>query len=146
MNHNLPVAEGTRNPVGALLVGAVVPAALALGALIVGAAFIGADEMKSSLVGGSMAGFALAVGPVLHQLCRNLDPTMAVGLVVLAYCMVIGLLGVGFSSLNGTEWLVGGFAGAGVFVVAVGWAAGHMRAAVKLRQPLYEQDETTVER
>jgi hypothetical protein len=90
--------------------------------------------------------FALAVGPTLHQLCRNVDPTMVIGIAVLAYCMVIGLLWLGFSLLNDTAWLVGKFAGAGVLVVTVAWAVGHMRAAIKLRQPLYQQEEPTAER
>jgi hypothetical protein len=145
-DHIVPVAEGTSNPVGALLRGSAVPALLAVAVLTAVAALFGSDEVVSSLVGGGMAVLALGVGPLLHQLCRNLDPTMSVGIVVLAYCMVIGLLGFGFSLLNDTDWLVGEFAGIGVFVVAVAWAGGHMRAAMKLRQPLYQHDEQTAGR
>jgi hypothetical protein len=141
-----PVAEGSRNPVGELLRGAAGPALVVLAILAIVAVPFGLNEVKSSLVGGGMGMLALAVGPALHQLCRNLDPTMAVGFVVLAYCAVIGLLGIGFSLLNGTFWLVGEFAAVGVFVVALAWAAGQMRAAVKLRQPLYQHDETTAQR
>jgi hypothetical protein len=141
-----PVSEGTTNPVGALLVGSAVPALVAVAVLAAVAVPFGTDEVASALVGGAMALLALAVGPLLHQLCRNLDPAMSVGIVVLAYCMVIGLLGVGYSLLNDTTWLVGEFAGAGVFVVAVAWTVGHMRAATKLRQPLYQQDGTTAGR
>ena len=145
-NQRYPVAEGSTNPVGELFRGAAGPALLVLAILTGVAVPFGLDEVKSSLVGGVMAVFALAVGPMLHQLCRNLDPTMAVGFAVLAYCLVIGLLGVGFSLLNDTSWLVGEFAAVGVFLVAVAWAGGQMRAAVKLRQPLYQHDETTAGR
>ncbi|HST80661.1 MAG TPA: hypothetical protein VLL08_02845 [Kineosporiaceae bacterium] len=141
-----PAAEGTTNPVGALLVGSAVPALLAAAALTAAAALFGLNQVTSSLVGAGMALLALAVGPLLHQLCRNVDPTMVVGIVVCAYGTIIGLLWIGFSLLNDTDWLVGEFAAAGVFVVAVGWAVGHMRAAVKLRQPLYQQDESTAGR
>jgi hypothetical protein len=146
MDHLSPAAEGTTNPVGALLWGSAVPALLAAGALSAVAVPFGLNQVTSSLVGSGMALLALAVGPTLHQLCRNVDPTMVVGIVVLAYCMVIGLLWLGFSLLNDTAWLVGEFAGAGVLVVTVAWAVGHMRAAIKLRQPLYQQEEETAGR
>ena len=140
-DHIVPVAEGTTNPVGELLRGAAVPAVLGLLVLTVGALVVGADEMKSALVGGAMALLALAIAPALHQLCRNVDPTLVIGIVVLAYGLIVIALWFGFSLLNDTTWLVGGFAAAGVFVVAFGWAAGQMRAAVKLRQPLYQQEK-----
>jgi len=145
-DHIVPVAEGTTNPVGELVRGAAVPAVLGWLVLTLVALGFGLDEVKSSLVGGGMAVLALTVGPVLHQLCRNLDPTMAVGVAVLAYGLVVVGLGLGFSLLNDTAWLVGGFAAAGVFVVAFGWAAGQMRAAAKLRQPLYQQEKPTAGR
>lgn len=140
------VAEGTTNPVGRLLLGSAVPALLAVAALTVIALPFGLNQVTSSLVGGGMAVLALAVGPLLNQLCRNLDPPMVLGIVVLAYCLVIGLLGAGFSLLNDTTWLSGNFAGIGVLVVTVAWAVGHMRAALKLRQPLYLHDESTAGR
>ena len=93
-----------------------------------------------------MAGMAMGVGPILHLLCRNLDPAISLGIAVLAYCTVIALLWIGYSLLNDTSWLVGGFASAGVFVVSAGWAVGHMRTALKLRQPLYQHEETTAGR
>ncbi len=140
------VAEGTTNPVGALLRGSAVPALLAVALLAAIAVPFGLNQVTSSLAGGGMGLLALAVGPTLHQLCRNLDPAMVIGIVVLAYCTVIILLGLGFSLLNDTAWLVGDFAAAGVFVVGAAWAVGHMRAAMKLRQPLYQQDEPTAGR
>jgi hypothetical protein len=141
-----PVAEGTTNPVGALFLGSVVPALLAAGVLAAVAVPFGLDQVTSSLVGAGMALLALVVGPLLHQLCRKLDPAMSIGIVVMAYCTVIGLLWIGFSLLKDTAWLVGDFAGIGVLMVTVAWAAGHMRAAMKLRQSLYQQDEPTAGR
>ena len=145
-DHVFPAAEGTTRPIATLLLGSAVPALSAVAVLSAIAVPFGLNQVTSSLVGGGMAVLALAVGPALHQLCRNVDPTMVVGIVVLAYCTVIGLLWLGFSLLNDTTWLVGEFAAAGVFVVAAAWAVGHMRAAVKLRQPLYQQDEPTAGR
>ena len=141
-----PVAEGTGNPVGALLVGAAAPAVAALALLAGGAALAGGDQSRSALAGGGMALVAMATGPALHQLCRRLDPTMTTGLVVMAYCVVIIALGVGYSSLSGTAWLVGEFAAAGVFVVAAGWTVGQIRASLRLRQPLYLREGTTARR
>ena len=142
----LSVAEGTTNPVGALLRGSAVPALLGLALLTVVALPFGSDQVKSSLVGGGMAILAMGVGPLIHQFCRNLDPAMSLGIAVLAYCLVIGLLWIGFSLLNDTSWLVGEFGAAGVIVATVSWAVGHMRAALKLRQPLYQHEETTAGR
>jgi ATP synthase protein I len=145
-DHSFPAAEGTTNPVAALLRGSAVPALLALLVLSLLAVPFGLDEVKSALVGGAIAVLAMAVGPLLHQLCRNLDPNLTVGVAVLAYCTVVGLFGLGFSLLNDTSWLVGGFAALGVILVSVSWAVGHMRTALKLRQPLYQHDDRTAER
>jgi hypothetical protein len=146
IDHSFPAAEGTANPVGALFRGSIVPAGLGLALLaLIGAAF-GLDQVKSSLVGGALAALAMSVGPLLHLLCRNLDPALTIGIAVLAYCAVVGLFGLGFSLLNDTSWLVGGFAALGVIVVSVAWAVGHMRAALSLRQPLYQHDDRTAER
>jgi hypothetical protein len=145
-DQHFPVAEGTTNPVGALLRGSAIPALLGLGLLTVVAVPFGLDEVKSSLVGGGMAVLAMAVGPLIHQLCRQLDPALSLGIAVTAYSMVIGLLWLGYSLLNDTSWLVGEFAAVGVVVASVGWAAGHIRAALKLRQALYQQQETTAGR
>lgn len=141
-----PVAEGTTNPVGPLLRGAAVPALGAVAVLTLVALFSSPSAAMSVLVGGTMALVALAVGPLLHQLCRNLDPNLVLGLVVFAYCTVIVLLGIGYALVNDASWLVGGFAGGGVFVVAAAWTIGQMRAASKLRQPLYLDEERTAGR
>lgn len=145
-DHIVPAAEGTTNPVGVLLRGSAVPAVLGLAVVVAIAAFLGADEVTSALVGGGMALLALGVGPLIHQLCRNLDPAMSLGVAITAYCTVIALLWIGFQLLNDTTWLVGNFAAFGVLVSTVGWAIGHMRAALKLRQPLYQQENATAER
>src|SRR3954452_21047623 len=138
-----PVAEGTTNPVGVLLRGAAIPALGGLLVLTLAAAVLGSDQLRSALVGGGMAVLALAVGPVIHHLCRRWDPAMSLGVAVTAYGTVIVLLWIGFSLLNDTSWLNGDFAAAGVVVASVGWAAGHIRAALRLRQALYQHEETT---
>jgi hypothetical protein len=142
----LPVVEGTTNPVGVLLRGAAAPALLGLALLALIAVPFGSEEVLSSLVGGGMAVLALGVGPLIHQICRRLDPALSLGVAVTAYCTVIGLLWLGFSLLNDTSWLIGDFAAIGVVVSSVGWAAGHIRAALRLRQALYQHDETTAGR
>ena len=134
------VATGTANPVGALLVGAAAPSLAGLAVVTAVAALRGLDEVGSALVGGGLALLAMAVGPVLHQLCRRLDPAMVLGIVVLAYGTVVIALGLAFSSLNDIDRLSGEFAGAGVFVIAAGWTVGQIRASLKLRQPLYTAD------
>lgn len=145
-DHILPVNEGTGNPVGELLRGSAVPALSALAGLTLIAVPFGSDQVASVLVGGAMTTLAMLVGPALHQLCRNLDPALSLGFAVLAYGLVICLLWIGYSLLNDTSWLVGEFAAGGVFVVSAGWAAGHMRAALRLRQALYQHEEPTAGR
>ena len=141
-----PAALGTTNPVGVLLRGSVVPALLAVALLALISGLVSLDAAKSVLVGGGMAVLALAAGPALHQLCRNLDPSLVVGIVVLAYCLVVGLIGIGFAQVNDASWLVGEYAAGGVLAGAVAWVAGHMRASIRLRQPLYDEDRSTAER
>jgi hypothetical protein len=145
-DHIVPAAEETRNPVGELFRGSIVPALLGLLALILISVPFGSDEVVSSAVGGLMSALAMLVGPLLHQLSRNLDPALSLGIAVTGYGTVVGLLWAGFSLLNDTSWLIGGFAAAGVVVVTVGWAIGHMRAALKLRQALYQQEQPTAGR
>jgi hypothetical protein len=132
-----PVATGTRNPIGVLLLGSVVPSVAAVAVLAALSWLASADAAVSVLVGGGMAVLALAVAPVLHQLCRNLDPNILIGIVVLAYCVVVLLAGYGFSQVNDASWLIGGFAAGGVLAGAGAWVAGHIRSSLKLRQPMY---------
>jgi hypothetical protein len=142
----VPVAEGSPDPVRTLLIGSAVPALSGMAVLAAVSAFVGVDQLKSSLVGGGLAILALLVGPLIHQLCRTLDPALSLGVAITAYCTVIGFLWVGFSLLNDTTWLVGEFAAAGVFVSSAAWAVGHMRAALGLRQLLYQHENPTAER
>ena len=140
------VAQGSRNPVGRLLRGSVVPSLVAVGLLTLISWLVSSDAAKSVLVGGGMAVIALAAGPALHQLCRNLDPSLVVGIVVLAYCLVVGLVGIGFAQVNDASWLVGEYAAGGVLAGAVAWVVGHMRASMRLRQPLWDEDRSTAGR
>ena len=131
-------ARATSNPAAALLRGAAIPALLAAGGLAAAALFVSPAAAASVLVGGAMAVLALTVASGLQQLCRDLDPNLVLGIVVLAYCTIVGLLWIGYLLLNDASWLVGGFAGGGVLAVVVAWVIGHIRAAVKLRQLLYQ--------
>ena len=133
-----PVAQGTRNPIGVLLLGSIVPSVVAVAVLAALSRLVSSDAAASVLVGGGMVVVALAVAPILHQLCRNLDPNILIGIVVLAYCVVVLLAGYGFSQVNDASWLIGGFAAGGVLAGAGAWVAGHIRASLRLRQPMYE--------
>jgi hypothetical protein len=139
-------AAGSVNPAAVLFRGAALPALA--GAVVLAAAATLADlpAATSVLVGAAMAIVALTVVPVLHQFCRTLEPSLVLGIAVLAYCLVIGLLWVAYSLVIDASWLSGGWAGSGVLVVVVGWAVGHMRAALRLRQPLYEDGVPTAGR
>jgi hypothetical protein len=141
-----PAAQGTANAVGALLRGSAVPALFAVAGLALAGALVSPAAGASVLLGGGMAMFALAVGPALHQLCRNLDPSLLIGVAILAYCTAIGLVGIGYFQVSDASWLVGGFAGAGVAIATLTWTAGHLWAALKLRQPLYDESEPTAGR
>jgi hypothetical protein len=140
------VVMGVPDPVLVLLRGTAVPSVSSVAVVAAIAALEGLDAVASALVGGGMALLAMAIGPALHRLCRQVDPAMVVGIALTAYCTVVILLGLGFSLLNDTSWLSGPFAGAGVFVVALQWTVGLIRTSLKLRQPLYVEDQATAER
>jgi hypothetical protein len=59
---------------------------------------------------------------------------------VLAYCLVIMAAGLGYSALNGTGWLSGGWAGLGLLAAIITWTVAQMRAVSRLRQLLYGED------
>jgi hypothetical protein len=133
-----PVASGDPDPIAVLWRGAALPSVAVALVVAAGSTFRGFPEAGSVLVGAAMAVIALSVGPLLQRACRSLDPSLVLGLAVLAYCLVIGVLGIAYSLINDLSWLNGGFAGTGVAVAATVWAIGHMRAAMRLRQPLYD--------
>jgi hypothetical protein len=135
------VARASSNPAATLLRGAAGPTLLAVVALSLAAVLVSPAAAASVLVGAAMAVAALLTAPALQMLSRNLDPSLVLGLAVLVYGTVVGLLWIGFSLLNDASWLIGGFAGGGVLAVAMAWSIGHMRAAIKLRQPLYQDGE-----
>lgn len=132
-----PVVEGGRSPIGPLLVGGGGSGLAAFTVVTLVAATQGSNQIRSSLIGGGMALLTLALAPTLHLLCRRLDPTLTTGIVVMVYGGVIIALGVGYSAIDDAPWLVGGFAGCAVLLVAAAWAAGHIRAALRLRQPIW---------
>jgi len=139
-------AEGSPNPAGALLRGAAWPMLTGVVVLTLAAVVVSLSAAASVLVGGVMAVLALVAAPALHQLCRSLDPNLVLGIVVFAYCVVVVLLWVAYSLVVDASWLSGGWAGSGVLVAGIGWVSGHMRAALKLRQPLYEDGASTAGR
>jgi hypothetical protein len=135
------VAQASSNPAATLFRGAALPSLLAVVVLALVALPFSPAGSASALVGGAMAMTAMTVPTVLHQFSRRVDPSLMLGIAVLAYFVVIGALGVVYSLINDASWLVGGFAGGGVFAVAAAWTIGQMRAASKLRQPLYQDGE-----
>ncbi len=139
-------AEATANPAGRLLAGAGWPG---LGATAVLAAVASVTDLSngaSALVGGVMALAALVVGPALQWICRGVDPNLLLGVAVLAYGLVVGLVWLVYSLVSDASWLSGGWAGVGVLAAAVAWVAGYMRASSRLRLPLYENEDSTAGR
>jgi hypothetical protein len=133
------VAGPTRDPVRALWLAALLPA-VCLGLVTIAGSFLaGSQEGASAASGAGIAILALSVAPVLHLICRNLDPAFSLGLAVMAYCLVILGMWVAYEQLGSTDWLQAPFAAWGVLLTGVGWVAGHMRGALKLRLPLYEE-------
>lgn len=125
-------------PVTALWLAALVPA-LVLGALVCGAAFVvGRDEGFSALVGLGLALIALTFTTMLHFQIRMTDPVIGMGLAFMTYGLVIALMWGAYVALEDIEWLVGPAAAAGLAAGLLGWVGGHMRGALKLRQPLYD--------
>jgi hypothetical protein len=125
------------HPSAAVLRGAGLPALAAVAVVALAGLVSDRDYALSALVGGAIGVVALAAGPVLQWLCRSLDPAMALGVAVLAYCLVIGGAGIGYSALNDLSWLSGGWAGLGLLAAILVWTVGQMRAVSQLRQLLY---------
>lgn len=125
------------HPSVAVLRGAGLPALAAIAVVALAGLVTDRDHALSALVGGAIGVVALAAGPVLQWLCRSLDPEMALGVAVLAYCVVIGGAGIGYSALNDLPWLSGDWAGGGLLAAIIVWTAGQMRAVTRLRQLLY---------
>jgi hypothetical protein len=125
------------HPSAAVLRGAGVPALAAVAVVALSGLLSDRDHALSALVGGGIGVVALAVGPVLQWLCRSLDPAMALGVAVLAYCLVIGGAGIGYSALNDLPWLSGRWTAVGLLAAILVWTTGQMRAVAGLRQLLY---------
>ncbi len=133
------VAGPTRDPVRTLWLAALLPA-VGCGLITIAGSFVaGQEEGVSAASGAGIAILALSVSPVLHRICRNLDPALSLGFAVLAYCLVILGMWVAYEQLGKTDWLDATFAAWGVLFTGIGWVAGHMRGALKLRVPLYEE-------
>jgi hypothetical protein len=140
------VAGVTRRPGLAVLVGGLA-AALPTGGVVAAVALrSGRDAGLSAAVGAGLAVLALGVGPLLQHACRRLDPVIAMGVAVLAYCAVVAGAGLAYSALNDASWLMGPWAAAGVLLTALAWTVGQMRAVTKVRQLLYDEPEATAGR
>lgn len=130
-------ARADSHPSTAVLRGAGVPTLVVVAVIALAGLPSDRDHALSALAGGVMGLLALAVGPVLQWLCRSLDPAMALGVAVLAYCLVIGVAGFGYSVLNDKSWLSGEWAGGGLLGAIIAWTIGQMYAVSRLRQLLY---------
>ncbi|MBT0772070.1 hypothetical protein KIH74_24215 [Kineosporia sp. J2-2] len=129
-------------PVSALWLAALLPA-LVLGGLTSGGAFlVGRDEGLSALVGVGLAVTALCLTTVLHWQIRMTDPFMGMALALTTYGLVIALMWAAYLSLGESDWLVGPATAFGLLAGTLGWAGGHMRGALKLRQPVYDDRDT----
>ncbi len=91
-----------------------------------------------ALVGAGLALVALTFTTMLHFQLRMTEPWFGMGLAFMTYTLVIGLMWAAFVIFDETDWLVGPAAAAGLAAGLLGWIAGHMRGALKLRQPLYD--------
>ncbi|MCE0539007.1 hypothetical protein LWF15_26255 [Kineosporia rhizophila] len=125
-------------PVTALWLAALVPALVLGGLTGAGAFVVGRDEGVSALFGAGLALVALTFTTMLHFQLRMTEPWLGMGLAFMTYSLVIGLMWAAFLLLDETAWLVGPAAAAGLGAGLVGWIGGHMRGALKLRQPLYD--------
>lgn len=125
-------------PVIALWVAALVPALVLGGLATAGAFLVGRDEGLSALAGLGLTLIALTFTTMLHFQIRMTDPVIGMGLALMTYALVIGLMWAAYLMLDEARWLVGPAAAAGLAAGLLGWVGGHMRGALKLRQPLYD--------
>lgn len=133
-----PKVPRSAEPVTALWLAALAPT-LALGVIVVIAAFVvGRDEGVSALLGVGLTLVALTLTSMLHLQIRMTDPFIGMALALMTYGLVIGLMWAAYLTFGQAEWLVGPATAAGLLAGTLGWAGGHMRGALKLRQSLYD--------
>jgi hypothetical protein len=128
------------DPSLAILRGAGVPAAGVVLLTAAGFAIAGRPQAASVLAGGGIAMAALVIAPLIQRLTRRLDPAPVLGLAVLAYSVVVILVGLVYAQVNDASWLRGTPAAMGVLAAIIGWCTGLMRASSRLRQLLYDTE------
>ncbi len=129
------------DPAMAVLRGAGLPAVAA--SVLTAAGFtlaVGAGEGASVLLGGGMAGVALAVAPLVQRLTRRMDPALVLGIAVLAYSVVMLMVGLVYTGVSGLAWVSSTPAGLGALAAILGWSAGHIWTSQRMRELLYDTD------
>jgi hypothetical protein len=138
---NLEAARPVSDPSTAILRGAGIPAGAAV--LVTAAGFgagAGMGEGASVVLGGVMAVAALAVAPIVQRLTKRLDPAMVLGIAVLAYSVVMLLVGVTYGQVNDISWVHSAPAGLGALVAILAWSAGHIWTSQRMRELLYDSE------
>jgi len=125
-------------PVSALWLAALVPTLVMGGLAVAGGFVLGRDEGLSALLGVGLTLVALTLTSMLHLQIRMTDPTIGTALALMTYALVIGLMWAVYLALDDAAWLVGPAVAAGLLTGTLGWAGGHMRGALKLRQSVYD--------
>lgn len=133
MSSGVPVAAAQAGVAGALFRAGALPAAVISAAVIAAASPWGLPAVTGAGIGSAAATGALAVGPLLLRLGRDLDPPLLFGLALGGYAAVVMILG-GLLVLAGpATWLSGKSAGVAAVAVTSGWLAGQLRATRRLR-------------
>ena len=116
-----------------LLRSGLLPAAAVVAAVALAGLRDGSRGVLGALLGGGLAIGALAVGPGLLRLARDMEPAMVFAVAVGAYFTVVGVLAAVYLTIGAADWFSGGYAGAGVIAAATAWLAGQVRATSRLR-------------
>lgn len=141
MSTSIDEAPPVSDPSMAILRGAGSPAvAVVLVPAAIFAVASGAGAGASVILGGAMALAALAVAPIVQRLTRRMDPAIVLGIAVLAYSVVMMLVGITYARVNDLAWVHTRPAGLGALAAILGWSAGHIWTSQRMRQLVYDAD------
>lgn len=129
-------------PLGALLVALATTVATAAAVTALAAVLAGPEEARAAAVGGGVVVGFFVLGAFFLHFAAGIMPAASLALALLTYSLqVLALLAL-FVAASRAGWPAtdaarGWFAGA-VIAGTVAWTIGHITAAVRSRQPLYD--------
>jgi hypothetical protein len=127
-------AGPTPAPALALLRGGLLPT-LGTGGLLVVIVALSTDGRAAvgAALGAGLACLAMSAGPLLMHATRRWSPPAVMAVALLAYGLVVIVLGLIYLTLEQVAWLSAGHLGVALAVCCAAWTVGQLWAARRLR-------------